>query len=98
MKNYLAKPLPAKDLPMTEEELRELAWKAWTALQKKLASEGVSLMQPSDVEFVRYRGQVVARFYNTSEHLTCFLYDTARQKFKHSAELTEILCQQEFSL
>lgn len=88
-----------RELPMDEEELRGLAWKAWTALEKKLANEGASLMQPSNdaPEFITHKRRIVARFYNSYEYLSCFEYDVARQKFRHSEELTEILCQQELA-
>lgn len=96
MKRPLAKLIPARELPMDEEDLKKLAWKAWLVLQKRLASEGTTwTMQPQDVEFIDYRGQVVARFYNSYAQLAYLVYDVARQKFKQSPELLLAICTEE---
>ncbi len=92
------KRIPSQNLPMDEGDLKALAWKAWLALQKKLANTPVVLMQPcSDApEFVRWEGDVVARFYNNGDWLVCFWYNEKSKKFIYSDELTETLGQEEF--
>lgn len=92
------KRVPSRDLPMDEEELRELAWKARGKREKGLVP-GYEIMQIpcSDApKFIRWQGDVVARFYNNGEWLDCYWYNEKSKSFVFSEEMTEELCQEEF--
>lgn len=91
-------------LPCELELMRDKAWKAWTRLSTRLEQQGQSLMFPSGdaPEFVKWVGDypfpfpqfdgcVIARFFNSSDWLTCFVYDWKKDTFTFSEELTEFM-------